>query len=251
WLPHKVESSAGFVTYAGDNRWGPLAGHWIMSSYSQGTLFKILTEKKGGRFQGGIVQLPGVRSQSGVMRASFSPADGQLYMVGLKGWGTSATADGSFERLRYAGGNSSTLPETFHVTPKGVEITFTNPLDRSSSRDIQNYEVKRWEYIYSKEHGAPSMSLADPLQKGQDTIKVSSAAVSKDGQTVYLEIPDMRSVMQMEITYNLTFANGQQAENTIYHTVNWLSEAAASGKPAWQQRILSGLRDPLKKGDAV
>src|SRR5699024_6043423 len=110
---------------------------------------------------------------------------------------------------------------------------------------------KRWEYIYSKEYGSPSMSLADPLQKGQDTIKVSSAAVSKDGQTDYLEIPDMRSVMQMEITYNLTFANGQQAENTIYHTVNWLSEEAASGKPAWQQRILSGLRDPLKEGDAV
>src|SRR5699024_2751970 len=48
WLPHKVESSAGFVTYAGDNRWGPLAGHWIMSSYSQGTLVKILTERRGG-----------------------------------------------------------------------------------------------------------------------------------------------------------------------------------------------------------
>src|SRR5699024_7900233 len=85
WVPHTVNNSTGFVIYAGDRRWGPLAGHWIMSSYGQGTLFEILLEKVGGRYQGGIVQLPEINSQSGVMRASFSPADGQLYMVGLRG----------------------------------------------------------------------------------------------------------------------------------------------------------------------
>ncbi len=250
WLPHTIEKSAGFLTYAGDPRGGPLAGHWIMSSYSQGTLFAILMEKKGGRFQGGIVPLPGIKSQSGVMRADINPDDGQLYMVGLRGWGTTATADGSFERLRYAG-DGSTLPEALHVTPGGVEIVFTNPLDPVSARDTQNYELRRWEYIYSKEYGSPPMSLAHPLQKGRDTVKASSAAVSKDGRTVYLKIPNMQSVMQMKIGYNLRFENGQEAKNTIYHTVNWLSEAEANDKPEWQQRITSGLRDTfLERGNA-
>jgi cytochrome c551/c552 len=180
------------------------------------------------------------------MRAAVNPSDGQLYMVGLLGWGTTATANGGFERLRYAGGNVH-LPEALHITPQGIKITFASPVDPASAQNVHNYDVERWEYIYSKHYGSPRMSLANPEQKGQDTMQVASVEVSQDRRTIFLKIPDMQSVMQMKITYDLKFEDGKQAKNTIYTTVNWLSKAPVDQKPQWQQRIIAGVREPFKK----
>lgn len=246
WIPHEANNSAGFITYVDDSRWGPWADHWIMGSYGRRTLFAVLLEEMGDKFQGGVVQLPGIQTESGPQRAQVNPGDGQLYVAGLGGWSGSATVDGSFERIRYAGGNVSP-PTTLQVTPKGVELTFSGPLDPASATDIERYDVQRWEYAYTEEYGSPDMSLANPLQEGRDSVTISSVTLSNDGQTVFLEIPNMKPAMQMEITYNLEFADGQQATNTIYNTVNWLSAADADNKPVWQQEILAGKWDSYSR----
>lgn len=249
WLPHTVENSAGFIQYAGDQRWGPLAGHMILSSYGQRTLFVVLLERLGGKLQGGIVQIPGIKTQSGVMRASVNPADGQLYVVGLLGWGTTAKAAGGFARIRYAGGDVN-MPKKLNITPEGVKITFTNPVNPAIATNIRSYDVEWWEYIYSEHYGSPAMSLKHPLQRGHDTVRVGGVRISKDKRTIFLKIPNMQSVMQMKITYNLRFKNGQEAQNTIYFTVNWLFPDSTDQLPTWQQRITAGVRKPfLKKGE--
>lgn len=245
WLPHTVDNSAGFIIYEGDNRFGPLADHWIMSSYGQRTLFVVLLQKIEGRLQGGIVRLPKIKTPSGVIRAAVNPADGQLYMVGLLGWGTTATEPSGFSRLRYVGGQDY-LPKAMQITRKGIKITFANPVNPASAQNIQNYEIKQWEYIYSKHYGSPRMSLANPNQKGVDTIKISSATVSEDGYEVFLNIPNIRSVMQIEITYNLLFEDGKKAVNSIYSTINWLPGSDLNKRPEWQQRIVSEIRKPVK-----
>ncbi|MEX0779417.1 MAG: DUF6797 domain-containing protein [Balneolales bacterium] len=247
WTPKDVNNSSGMITYAGDSRWGPLSGQWIMGSYGQRTLFAVLTEEMGGKLQGGIVKLP-VESTSGLMRGQVNPNDGQLYVAGLRGWQTLATDDASFERIRYAGGNAN-LPKEINITPKGVQLTFTDPLDPESAQNLQNYHVERWDYIYSSKYGSPEVLPDNSQIEARDTMKVSSLTISENKKTVFLELPDMRSVMQMKIAYELTFGSGQVEENVIHHTVNWVTEADANDKPEWQQRILANHQEAVASAD--
>ena len=46
-----------------------------------------------------------------------------------------------------------------------------------------------------------------------------------DQRTVLLEIPDLRPVNQMEIKYNLTFADGKTLRGEIYNTIHRLRPA--------------------------
>jgi len=78
-----------------------------------------------------------------------------------------------------------------------------------------------------------------PRAEGRESVEISSVSISDDGRNVFLEITDMRSVMQMKVGYKLLFEDGQLAENAIYHTINWLSEEEAINKPEWQKRIIS------------
>ncbi|MEX0772919.1 MAG: DUF6797 domain-containing protein [Balneolales bacterium] len=247
WIPYDVNNSSGSITYSGDSRWGPLAGQWVLGSYGQSRLLLVLTEEIGGKLQGGVVELP-IETESGVIRGSINPGDGQLYLAGLRGWTTLGTEDGSLERVRYAGGRAN-LPKAIRVNPDGVEIEFTDPVDRSSAQNVENYNAQRWEYIYSGDYGSSEYSLENPEEEGRDPVEITAASVSEDGRRVTLEIADMRSVMQMEIAYELTFEDGQKAKNSIYHTVNWLSEADVDHKPEWQQRIMARAQEPVE--DAV
>lgn len=238
WIPYHVNNSSGSITYADDPRWGPLSEHWLLGSYGQSTLLLVLTQKLGeDKFQGGVVKLP-IKSQSGLMRGRMNPGDGQLYMVGLRGWTTLGTEDGGFERVRYAGGKVY-LPRRLSMSAKGIEIEFTEPLNRSSAGELQNYSLERWEYIYSERYGSPEVSLENPEVEDRDSVVVQAVTLSEDGRTVFLEIPDMHSVMQMKVEYDLMFEDEHPASNAIYSTVNWLSEAEASEKPEWQQRIIA------------
>ena len=98
-------------------------------SYGQCRMMLVLREVIEGQPQGGTVDLPQL-FESGAMRGRFNPHDGQLYVSGLRGWTTAATADGCLQRVRYTG-QKVHLPVNFRTMQNGVAITFTEPLDRA------------------------------------------------------------------------------------------------------------------------
>ncbi|WP_073060922.1 DUF6797 domain-containing protein [Fodinibius roseus] len=250
WIPYDVNNSSGSLTYTDEDRWGPLSGRWVLGSYGQADLQVVLTQELAeGKMQGATVKLP-VESKSGLIRGTVNPADGQLYLVGLRGWTTLGKADGSFERIRYTGGKVY-LPTDFRITPRGVELTFSEPLDPGSAENRQNYHLQRWEYIYSQQYGSPEISLRNPEAEGRDSVTVQSAKLSEDGRSVFLEIPDMRSVMQMKVEYDLAFEDGKSASNALYPTVNWLSKEEADKRPEWQQRMIARHRQKASDKEEI
>ena len=44
--------------------------------------------------------------------------------------------------------------------------------------------------------------------------------VSKDGKTVFLEVPDLQPVMQMKVQYNIATDKGKKLSNAIYNTIH-------------------------------
>jgi len=218
WLPMKADNSSGGQAWVTNDRWGPLKGQLLHTSYGRGTLFLVLMEETGGVRQGGVVQLP-LKFDSGIMRARFHPRDGQLWVCGLQGWQTSGGRVGALQRVRYTG-KPVHLPSALLVTNNGLNITFTSELDSASANDDQNYAVEQWNYEWTDKYGSPDFSVIDPGKQGRDPVTITRAKLSPDRKTVFLEIPEIKPVMQMRTRFRLKAADGSSVEHEIYNTIN-------------------------------
>lgn len=233
WVPHKLDTSSGGEAYIDSERWGPFRGQCVHTSFGTASLMLLLPDMPQSARdanarkdvpetppqQAAVVKLP-LDFSTGIMRPRFNPKDGQLYACGLGGgWQTSGTADGGLYRVRYTG-KPTRLPSSFHVVPHGVQLTFAEPLDRASAADEQDWSAECWNYRWSEAYGSPDLSAKNPGKSGHDTLDIKSAAVSPDGKTVTLDIPDLSPVMQLMIQCNAKAADGGTVQFDLYATVN-------------------------------
>jgi hypothetical protein len=213
-----IDNSSGGQVWVTSDRWGPLEGGLLHTSYGRCSLFLVMMEEVKDAVQGGVVRLP-LRFNSGMMRARFHPVDGQLYLSGLKGWQTSAAQDAGFQRVRYTG-RPLHLPVGLRANRDGVELEFSEPLDPESATDEQNYAVERWNYIWSEQYGSPEISVENPGQEGRDVVSIRSVRMGDDPRRVFLRLHDMRPVMQMRIRFRIKTVDGGTISHEIYSTVN-------------------------------
>ena len=129
------------------------------------------------------------------------------------------TEPGGLWRVRYTG-KPAHLPAALAVRKDGLEIGFTDPLDRASAEDAANYAVLRWNYQWTQNYGSKQYSIETPGKVGQDTVEVVGAALSADGRTVTLKLADVRPAMQMKIELNLKSEQGGAVKHVIHSTVN-------------------------------
>ncbi len=197
YLPRGLDNSAGGQVYVSSDRWGPMQGQLVHTSYGQGSHFLVLRDEVDGQAQGAIVPLVG-EFLSGAHRARFNPKDGQLYVSGMAGWGTYTDADGCFQRVRYTG-QPAQLPKAFRVHENGVQVTFTQPICRAVAEQTANQFAQAWNYRYSSSYGSPEFSPRHPGTKGHDPVRIAEAHVASDGRTLFLELPDIQPVNQLHL----------------------------------------------------
>jgi hypothetical protein len=222
WLPVKLDRSPAEELWVTGDRWGPLEGKMIHTSYGTGKMFLVMYETVNGVPQGGVVQIPDLDFNTGTMRARFNPADGQLYVGGLVGWATNLSVPGGFFRVRYTG-KKVYLPVDLRVRKDEVAMTFTEPLDRASAQDVQNYAVQQWQYRWTAKYGSAHYRISDPSKEGQDEVTVAGASLSADGKTVVLKIPELKPVMQMQIEMNLEAADHAPVQMVVHNTINMIA----------------------------
>jgi hypothetical protein len=226
WLPHgDVDNSSGGQIWVDSNNWGPFSGELLHLSYGKCSLFKVVKENVDGTWQGGVVKFP-LAFNTGICRARFNPADGQLYVAGLRGWQTDAARDAGLQRVRYTG-KPVNMPADMHVKADGIEVAFTQPVDASIAKDVENYNVEQWNYIWSSDYGSPEMSVENPKAKGHDPVDVESVTVSEDRKTIFLKIEDLKPVMQMKIQMKLKAADGSPLDYAIINTIQKVPGKAA------------------------
>jgi glucose/arabinose dehydrogenase len=233
WLPMNVDNSGGGQTWVTSDRFGPLRGELLHLSYGTCSLFLVLKEQVHGVTQGGVVRFP-LEFASSLMRGRFHPTDGQLYVVGFKGWQTSAARDTAFQRVRYRGG-AVHMPRALHVTKRGIRVEFTDPLDPASASDKDAYVLERWNYVWSNRYGSPEISLVKPPPPEQlkglnesftqrDPIAIRSARLEPDGRTVFLEVDDLKPVMQMRLRIDVRAKGGARVLRDVHTTVHALGD---------------------------
>ncbi|MAE67535.1 MAG: hypothetical protein CMJ18_25025 [Phycisphaeraceae bacterium] len=224
WLPMGVDNSSGGQVWVTSDRWGPLEGRLLHTSYGTCSLFLVLMDQVGGRRQGGVCRLP-LNFDSGVARGRFNPADGQLYLVGLRGWQTRAAQDGAFHRVRYTG-RPLRMPESIRFTKRGIRLAFTCALDRELAEDVESYELRHWNYQWTEGYGSKRYSVAEPGTERPEgeVVQVDAATLLDDGRTVLIEAKGLQPVMQMRIRIDLEARDGGAIANDLHVTIHELGE---------------------------
>ena len=233
WIPYDVDNSNGGQAWVTDDRWGPLKGRMLHTSYGKSSLFVVLQERVDGVPQGGVAKFP-LRFASGIMRPRFSPYDGQLYVAGLKGWQTNAVRDGALQRVRF-NGKSVTLPDTLSVTDAGITVGFTGPLDAAAGGDLQNYSLEQNNYLWSSDYGSPELKVGaadakDKASQGTTPVPIRAVRLAADRRSVFLEVPGLKPVMTSRLRLNLRAEDGSRVPDEIVHTINVVPPASRPGK---------------------
>jgi hypothetical protein len=218
WLPMGWDNSSGGQIWVTSDRWGPLKGSLLHTSYGTASLFLLPYEVSGGVAQGGAVRFP-LSFPSGIMRGRFHPVDGQLYLAGLKGWQTTGTRDAGFFRVRWTG-RPVAMIKGMRATSKGLDLSFSAPLDRDTVEDADSWGVLRWNYLWSEKYGSAEYSVENPKKQVRDGVELTSVKLSADGLTVSLEYDAPLPVMQMLVKARIRTADGAPLPVEAHFTIN-------------------------------
>jgi glucose/arabinose dehydrogenase len=244
WMPKDVDNSSGGQVWVTSDQWGPWKGRLLHLSYGMCSLYGVLPQEVEFRgqpqMQGGLTRF-NVNFDSGAMRARFNPKDGQLYVVGLRGWQTTAVKNGCLQRVRYTGEKVRT-PLDLKVSEGRVEVRFGEALDASVAKDPGSWNIEIWNYLWSAAYGSPDLSTkVKPVQAAEvgkdgkpefskeqmsqtkhDLLKITRVELSADGRTAILHLADLAPCMQMSLKYNLRSADGTELSGRITNTIHAL-----------------------------
>jgi len=224
WLPRQMDNSAGGQVWVPRDRWGPLAGQMLHLSYGRCRMMLVLHQEVDGVMQGGAIDL-GLQFLAGVCRGRFRAQDGHLYLVGLRGWQTAAVRDGCLQRVRYTG-RKILLPVALAAHANGLQLTFSEKLDRRSTEDVKHWRVAQWNYHWSADYGSKRWSVAHPERVGQDSVAVKSVKLLANGRSVFVETASLKPVMQMEVRYGLATPEGESLRGILCNTIHSLAAPA-------------------------
>ncbi|MBX9678004.1 MAG: c-type cytochrome [Gemmataceae bacterium] len=240
YLPRGLDNSSGGQVYVSSAKWGPLQGQRVHLSFGAASHFLLLRDEVDGQAQGAVVPLAG-DFRSGVHRGRFSPADGQLYVSGMAGWGTYAAEDGCFQRVRCTG-DAVQLPKRFHVHRNGVLVEFTAPLDRSFVEKAGNHFAQSWNYRYSAGYGSREFSPSHYGMPGHDPVPIASVHLLADGKTLFFEMPDLQPVNQLHLQVGIA----KDQTRDLFVTVHKLGEPFRE-LPNYQERTHPIAAHPILK----
>ena len=213
WITNDMDRSPAEIVRIPPGVWGPFANSLLNTSYGMGRVFLMPNEVVNGQRQGGVVQLPIPDFPTGIMRGRFHPKTGDFYACGLVGWASNQQQDGGFFRVHYTG-KPAYLPVQLHARGGCLDLSFSEPVDPRTARDLGNYKIKIWSLKRSETYGSNHYN--------EHPLAVTTARVQGDGKTVRLEIPALQPTMGMEVRCSLRAADGTYFERTIHNSIYYL-----------------------------
>ncbi len=216
YLPRGIDNSCGSRVFVNEPRFGPLGKSIVATSYGACGSYVILRDANDGAPQAALMPLPGDFA-SGTQQIRCNPADGQLYTVGLDGWGDYAIAEGCLHRLRW-NGKATLMPSSWQAHKNGLLIRFNEPVKKP---DLSRFFVQQWNNLDSRHtYGSADFSVKQPGVIGHDRLKISGIQVTEDGKALFLEIPELLPAMVTQIYGPVEAINGAHLKLDLYASIN-------------------------------
>jgi glucose/arabinose dehydrogenase len=172
------QSASGIACDLSDGKFGPFAEQLFVGDQTNSTVMRVQLEKIHGRYQG--VCFPFKEGfGSGSLAVLLTPS-GHLFVGGTnRGWGSRGNQPFALERLDWTGETPFEV-HTMRATTDGFELTFTEPVDRTTVQNPDSYRLETYTYIYHSNYGSPEVDRTQP--------RIVNASAGSDGRSVKLTI---------------------------------------------------------------
>ena len=218
-LPASVDSSSGGQCWSHAEKWGPLSGTVIHTSYSRCAAFYCFIQDIKPYPNGFAVRFP-FDLDSGAMRPRLHPIDNQIYITCHKGWDTTAPLDGVIYRFRHAEDKMVGICDAA-VTASGIRLTFASDLDPRS--------VKPGAFEAYREDDAKNILKPAEYKLGEvrlidfRTIEINIPSIGKEALANRTdEKGNIQVKPPISLSYKLKSKSGKVFEQKIYATINSL-----------------------------
>ena len=215
WIPHTEDNSSASQVWITGDQFGEYSGKLLHLSYGNGGLFLICPDLDAGTPQGAVIPL-GVDTRIPLLQGRMHPGGGSVYLTGFKIYDSRASHQWALARMRRTNGFITT-PLSARSCADGVILEFGAPLDPASV-SAEKIIAQAWNYKRSGAYG--SGRYRQNGEAGMDPVGVSQTVLSEDGKSVFVHLPELTAVMQLEIRHSFKFANGAAAEGATYFTVH-------------------------------
>lgn len=207
-----------------EGKFGPFAGQLFIGEMNRDRIVRVMLEKVGGEFQGACIPfIDGQGLRKGNNRLAFAP-DGSLWVGQITfGWG----GDYGIQRIVYNGKQPTDI-YTMNLTAKGFDLTFTQPLDKISALNLNNYKFRHYYYKYQRKPINEGADLS--TQQDLQNVQVKSIKVSADKKKVSIILEDLKPGYIYELKLgDIRSSEGKPLDNKlICYTLNNLVSAGKS-----------------------
>jgi len=214
WFPYRKAgmSATGFVNDNTDGAFGPFEGQLFVGDFTMALLTRVALEKVNGEYQGAVFNFRR-GFQCAIVRMAWG-TDGSLFVGETnRGWNSAGRTSYGLERVVWHDTNPFEI-KSIHALRDGFRLTFTSPVEKSSTSNPDSYEVSSYTYLYHASYGSDEIDT--------QSLTVNNASVSDDGLSVTLKIDGLREGYVHELTASgvRSATSAPLLHATGYYTLN-------------------------------
>lgn len=215
WIPHEQDISSSSEVWMLGAGMGPFDGRLLHLSYGTGRLFLIASDLGAPKPQGAVIPLE-LKTDLPLLHGRVNPRGDAVFLAGFQIWGTRTTTNWALGRLR-RGSTPITTALDARAVADGVILKFAEPLD-AASLTPDKVAVRAWNYKRSRAYGSGRYALGG--EAGMTPWGVSQTVISGDRKSVFIHLPKLPAVMQLEVRHDFKLAGGAIARGVAFFTIH-------------------------------
>ncbi len=215
WVPYSEDNSSASELWLSGQKLGPFDGKLVHLSYGTGHLFLISPDFDAPIPQGAVIPV-GIDTDIPLLHARNNPDGSAIFLCGFQVYDSRTKTNWAMGRLRLEP-EPPTSAIAARSCPNGVILTFAAPLNPASVTSDKVFATL-WNYRRSKAYGSGRYKLNG--EEGVDPIPVGDTVLSADGKSVFIHLPTLQPVDNLEVTHNFLLASGAKAEGVVYFTIH-------------------------------
>ena len=215
WIPHHEDNSCASQLWVRGRELGAFSGKLLHLSYGNGTPLLICPDLDAPVPQGAVIPL-GIQTEIPLLHARMHPSNQSIFACGFQIYDSRTSKNWGISRIRLSG-KPVTVPVDARSCSDGVFISFAVPLDPASVGQ-ESILASAWNYNRSKDYGSGRFNSAGA--PGIAPAPIGQVLLSSDRKTVFVHLPNLAPVMQLEVHHAFLFASGEKADGNVYFTIH-------------------------------